>query len=102
MLLRCVVLFASAVLLLAVPAATAQAPPPVPKLVPQFNPSSPLIIPQAPEVPVSPGFGNGIGGSRPAIGGLPDSSYSIMVRETPDKIAVKHRHKRHIAVHPAH
>lgn len=50
-------------LLLSVTAAVAQVPPPVPVPTPQFNPSTPLVIPSAPEVPVSPGYGNGIGGS---------------------------------------
>ena len=90
--------------------AVAQVPPPVPVPTPQFNPSTPLVIPAAPEVPVSPGYGNGIGGSGAGIGGLsnlsigalPNSSYSIIAPGNADDAPVRHRHKRHVAVRHPH
>jgi hypothetical protein len=51
--LRCIV--AMALLLSLFNAAVAQVPPPSPPpMVPHPNPSSSLVLPQAPEVPVSP------------------------------------------------
>jgi hypothetical protein len=105
-----VALFSLIVLLLSVAGAIAQVPPPVPVPVPQFNPSTPLVIPAAPEVPVSPGYGNGIGGSGAGIGGLPDSSigalpdssYSIIAPGNADDAPIRHRHKRHVAVRHPH
>ncbi len=91
---------------LSIAAAVAQVPPPVPVPTPQFNPSTPLVIPSAPEVPVSPGYGNGIGGSGPATGGLPNwsigalpnSSYSIIAPGNTDDAPIRHKRKRHVAV----
>jgi hypothetical protein len=98
------------VLLLSLAAAVAQVPPPVPLPTPQFNPSTPLVIPSAPEVPVSPGYGNGLGGSGAAIGGppdssmgaLPNSSYSIIAPGNTDDAPIRHKRKRHVAVHRPH
>jgi hypothetical protein len=46
---------ATGILLLFVTSAMAQWPPPsIPPMVPHPNPSSPLVIPQAPPIPVSP------------------------------------------------
>lgn len=46
--------------IMALPAgALAQIPPPPPAPTPHLNPSSPYTLPQAPEVPVSPGPGPG-------------------------------------------
>ncbi len=95
------------VLLLSVAVAAAQVPPPFSPPTPQFNPSTPLVIPSAPEVPVSPEYGNGIGGSGAAIGELPDSSigalpaspYSIIAPGNTDDAPVRHKRKRHAAVH---
>ena len=97
-------------LLLSVTAAVAQVPPPVPVPTPQFNPSTPLVIPSAPEVPVSPGYGNGIGGSgagvyqRPnsSIGALPNSSYSIIAPDRGESAPIRHKHKHHATVRNAH
>jgi hypothetical protein len=48
-------LFALAIALLFAASAAAQLPPRLPPPpTPNFNPSSPLVVPQAPEVPVSP------------------------------------------------
>ena len=99
MLRREAALFALTMPLLLAVSASAQVPPPVPVPRPQFNPSTPLVIPSAPEVPVSPGFGNGIVAPGTGIGGLPDSSYSIIAPETAEKPPVKHKHKHHPAVH---
>jgi hypothetical protein len=104
-----VALVALTIPLLSVAGAVAQVPPPVPVPTPQFNPSTPLVIPSAPEVPVSPGYGNGIGGSGAAIGGLPNSSigalpnssYSIIAPGNTDDAPIRHKRKRHVAVrHP--
>jgi hypothetical protein len=81
--------------------AVAQVPPPVPVPAPQFNPSNPLVIPAAPEVPVSPGYGIGTVAPGTGIGGLPDSSYSIIAPESDEKPPVKQKHKHHSAArHP--
>jgi hypothetical protein len=46
---------ATGILLLFVTSAMAQIPPPpLPPMVPHPNPSSSLVLPQAPEIPVSP------------------------------------------------
>jgi hypothetical protein len=105
-----VTLVALTVLLMSLAAAVAQVPPPVPVPTPQFNPSTPLVIPSAPEVPVSPGYGNGIGGSGAAtigtlpessISALPNSSYSIIAPNNTDDAPIRHKRKRHVAVrHP--
>jgi hypothetical protein len=96
---RAVALLALTIPLLSVAGAAAQVPPPVPVPTPQFNPSTPLVIPAAPEVPVSPGYGNGIVAPGTGIGGLPDSSYSIIAPETAEKPPVKQKHRRHSTVH---
>lgn len=44
-------------------------PPPVPPPVLHFNPSSPSVVPQAPEMPVSPGPGPG---AAAVSHGIPD------------------------------
>jgi hypothetical protein len=104
-----VTLFAPTLLLFSIAAVSAQVPPSVPVPTPHFNPSTPLVIPSAPEVPVSPGYGNGIGGSGVAIGGLPNSSmgalpnssYSIIAPGNTDDAPIRHKRKRHVAVrHP--
>jgi len=98
--LRCATaLFALTMPLLSAVGAVAQVPPPVPVPKPQFNPSTPLVIPAAPEVPVSPGYGNGIGAPGLGNSALPDSSYSIIAPETAEKPLVKQKHKHHPAVH---
>jgi hypothetical protein len=105
-----VTFFALTVLLLSLAAAVAQVPPPVPRPTPQFNPSTPLVIPSGPEVPVSPGYGNSIGGSGaaisglpgPLIGTLPNSSYSIIAPGNTDDAPIRHERKRHVAVRHPH
>jgi hypothetical protein len=104
-----VTLFAPTLLLFSIAAVSAQVPPPVPVPTPHFNPSTPLVIPSAPEVPVSPGYGNGIGGSAAgpgrlpdsSVGALPNSSYTIIAPDNDGKAPVRHKRKHHIAVrHP--
>lgn len=99
MLRRALALLTLTIPLLSVVGAAAQVPPPVPVPTPQFNPSTPLIVPTAPEVPVSPGFGSGTIAPGTGIGGLPDSSYSIIAPETAEKPPVKQKHKRRSTVH---
>ena len=77
------------------PGAHAQVPTPLaPQPVPQFNPSSPLLIPQQNEVPVSP---TAPGGSSSAIGGSVSGGGSIISEPR----AVHHHHKRHYPAHHA-
>jgi hypothetical protein len=62
-------LFALPILLLFAAGAAAQLPPRLPPPpTPNFNPSSPLVVPQAPEVPVSPVAPGISPGSAPASG----------------------------------
>ena len=104
-----VTLFAPTLLLFSIAAVSAQVPPSVPVPTPHFNPSTPLVIPSAPEVPVPPGYGNGIGGSAAgpgrlpdsSVGALPNSSYSIIAPGNTDDPPIRHKRKPHVAVrHP--
>jgi hypothetical protein len=62
-------LFALPILLLFAASAIAQVPPRLPPPpTPTFNPSSPLVVPQAPEVPVSPVAPGIVPGSAPGSG----------------------------------
>jgi hypothetical protein len=62
-------LFALPILLLFAASAAAQLPPRLPPPpTPTFNPSSPLVLPQAPEVPVSPVAPAIVPGSAPGSG----------------------------------
>lgn len=73
--------------------AQAQVPPRLaPPPVPQFNPSSPLLIPQQNEVPVSP---TAPGGSPGAIGGSVSGGGSIISEPRADHSRIRHRHQRH-------
>jgi hypothetical protein len=85
--------FALTVLLLSVARAPAQAPPPVPMPTPHFNESSPLVLPQAPEVPVSPGTPSGLG-STATVPSIAISSDAVP-RHVERKKARGVRHRRH-------
>jgi hypothetical protein len=77
----------------------AQLPPPQPPpQAPIFNPSSPLVVPQAPEVPVSPGMGGGAR-SSPGVSGAPSD---IIAAEPGGGVKKAHRHASHRRRHPHH
>lgn len=70
----------------------AQLPPPLaPPPTPNFNPSSPLVVPQAPEAPVSPRIGGGTGLSE-GVGG---ASGDIIAVEPNHDAKSPHPHHRH-------
>lgn len=72
----------------------AQLPPPLPPPpTPNFNPSSPYVVPQAPEVPVSPGMGGGsvIGG---AASGTPGDIIAVEPNHGTKKSHPHHRRRR--------
>jgi hypothetical protein len=91
-------LFALPIVLLFAASAVAQLPPRLPPPpTPNFNPSSPLVVPQAPEVPVSPvapgtspgsGLGSGADILAPSIIAEPEGRFD--------------RRRRHHGVHRHH
>jgi hypothetical protein len=64
-------------------------PPPPPPQTPHFNPSSPLVVPQAPEVPVSPGMSGGARSSQ-GVSGVPAG---IIAAERGHDVKKAHRHR---------
>jgi hypothetical protein len=86
----------------AVAEAIAQVPPRMPSPpTPNFNPSSPLVVPQAPEVPVSPATPGTLPGSVPGSGANASAPYSIISEEGHPRHDLRHRHylvRRHAAM----
>jgi hypothetical protein len=90
------------ILLLSVAGAVAQIPPPLaPLQTPNFNPSNPLVVPQAPPVPVSPTTPSTLPGSLPGSSANVAAPYSIMREERQARPELRHRHRvvrRHAAM----
>jgi hypothetical protein len=90
------------ILLLSVAGAVAQIPPPLaPLQTPNFNPSSPLVVPQPAPVPVSPGTLSTLPGSVPESSANVAAPYSIMREERQARPQLRHRHRvvrRHAGV----
>jgi hypothetical protein len=77
-------------------AADAQLPPPLPPPPTlNFNPSSPLIVPQAPEVPVSPGLGSGGANFNAGTSAVPGDIISDEPKPYTQKPQPHHRHHHH-------
>jgi len=95
-------LWALSILLLSVAGASAQMPPPMPAPpTPNFNPSNPLVLPQAPPVPVSPTTRGTLPGSVPASSANVSAPYSIISEERHARSDLRHRHRvarRHAAI----
>ena len=95
-------LWALPILLLSVAGAVAQMPPPMPAPQrPIFNPSSPLVLPQAAPVPVSPTTPGTLPGSVPASSANVSAPYSIIREERNARSDLRHRHRvgrRHAAM----
>jgi hypothetical protein len=76
-------------------AAFAQLPPRLPPPpTPNFNPSTPYVVPQAPPVPVSPATPGTLPGSTPSDVNV-TGPYSIMAPEPRAGKPVRHRHAVH-------
>jgi hypothetical protein len=91
-------LFALPILLLFAASAVAQLPPRLPPPpTPTFNPSSPLVVPQAPEVPVSPVAPGIVPGSAPGTGA--DILAPSIIAEPGRKFD---RHRQHHGMHHRH
>ena len=105
MLRREAALFALTMPLLLAVSGGAQVPPPVPVPRPQFNPSTPLVIPRRRRSRCRRDIGNGIGSGAGSVDcefidrAFPDSSYSIIAPKTAETPPIKHRNKHHPAVH---
>jgi hypothetical protein len=86
------------ILLLFAASAAAQLPPRLPPPpTPTFNPSSPLVVPQAPEVPVSPVAPGIVPGSAPSSGA--STLTPSIIAEPAGKFD---RRRRHHVVHHHH
>jgi hypothetical protein len=83
------------ILVVPVAGAVAQLPPRLPAPpTPNFNPSTPYVVPQAPPVPVSPATPGTLPGSRPSDVNV-SGPYSIMAPEPRVGKPVGHRHAAH-------
>jgi hypothetical protein len=92
---------ALAILALLAASAMAQVPPRLaPPPTPNFNPSSPLVVPQAPPVPVSPVTPGTLPGSTPSDVNV-SGPYSIMAAEPRERKPVRHQHRHSVHRHPA-
>jgi hypothetical protein len=93
-------LLAAAAQVAAVQVAVAQVPPRLPPApTPNFNPSSPLVVPQAPPVPVSPVTPGTLPESMPSDANV-SGSYSIMAPEQRAGKAARHERRRRVHHHP--
>jgi len=70
-------------------------PPPTPN----FNPSSPLVVPQAPPVPVSPATPGTLPGSTPSDANV-SGPYSIMAPEPREGKPARHQRRDLVHRHP--
>jgi len=88
-------LLALTILVVPVAGAFAQLPPRLPPPpTPNFNPSTPYVVPQAPPVPVSPATPGTLPASRPSDVTV-TGPYSIMAPEPRVGKPVRHRHAVH-------